>query len=139
MKILIAEDEPSLRENLQWMLELEGYEVLAACDLTLIASGTATLEAALFKRPMVVVYRLNAFNHWLMKDKAYLPWFSLPNILLRDFAVPELIQDAATPQAIAGQAARWLDDPAAAAAVAERFTQLHLTLRQDTEIGRAHV
>mgnify|MGYP003349149907 CR=1 FL=1 len=131
----IARHAPGLQVDL---VDGRSHEALAACDLTLIASGTATLEAALFKRPMVVVYRLNAFNHWLMKDKAYLPWFSLPNILLRDFAVPELIQDAATPTAIAAEARRWLDDPQAAARLGERFTQLHLTLRQDTARRASH-
>jgi len=131
----MARHAPGLRVQL---LDGRSHEALAACDLTLIASGTATLEAALFKRPMVVVYRLGAFNHWLMKDKAYLPWFSLPNILLRDFAVPELIQDAATPSAIAEAARAWLDDPARRDALHARFTELHLSLRQDTAQRASH-
>ncbi len=114
------------------LLDGRSHEALAACDLTLIASGTATLEAALFKRPMVIVYKLNWLNHWLMKGKGYLPWFGLPNILERDFVVPELIQDAATPEAIAREAEGWLADPVRCAALQLRFTQLHLTLRQDT-------
>ena len=120
------------------LVDGRSHDALAACDLTLIASGTATLEAALFKRPMVVVYRLQAFNYWLMKGKGYLPWFSLPNILLRDFAVPELIQDAATPQAIAQAALDWLDAPERQAAVRQRFHDLHLTLRQDTARQASH-
>ncbi|MBQ0930893.1 lipid-A-disaccharide synthase [Ideonella alba] len=131
----IARHAPGLPVQL---LDGRSHEALAACDLTLIASGTATLEAALFKRPMVVVYRLNAFNHWLMKDKAYLPWFSLPNILLRDLAVPELIQDVATPQAIADAARAWLDDGARRDALHARFTELHLSLRQDTAQCASH-
>ncbi len=114
------------------LLDGRSHEALAACDLTLIASGTATLEAALFKRPMVIVYKLGWLNYQLMKGKGYLPWFGLPNILERDFVVPELIQDAATPEAIAREATGWLDDPARCAQLAQRFTQLHLTLRQDT-------
>jgi lipid-A-disaccharide synthase len=114
------------------LLDGRSHEALAACDLTLIASGTATLEAALFKRPMVIVYKLNWLNYRLMKGKGYLPWFGLPNILERDFVVPELIQDAATPVAIAKAASAWLDDPARCAQLQQRFTQLHLTLRQDT-------
>ena len=114
------------------LLEGRSHEALAACDLTLIASGTATLEAALFKRPMVIVYKLGWLNYQLMKGKGYLPWFGLPNILERDFAVPELIQDAATPEAIAHEAAGWLDNPARCAELQQRFTHLHLTLRQDT-------
>jgi lipid-A-disaccharide synthase len=114
------------------LLEGRSHEALAACDLTLIASGTATLEAALFKRPMVIVYKLNWLNYQLMKGKGYLPWFGLPNILEREFVVPELIQDAATPQAIVREAMAWLDDPARCEQLSQRFTQLHLTLRQDT-------
>ncbi|MBN8486263.1 MAG: lipid-A-disaccharide synthase [Burkholderiales bacterium] len=131
----IATHAPGLQVHL---LDGRSHEALAACDLTLIASGTATLEAALFKRPMVVVYRLNALNHWLMKDKAYLPWFSLPNVLLRDFAVPELIQDAATPSAIADAARAWLDDSTRRDALHARFTELHLMLRQDTAQRASH-
>ena len=108
------------------------HDALAACDLTLIASGTATLEAALFKRPMVVVYVMHALSWQLLKRMAYQPWVSLPNILLRDFAVPELLQGDATPERIAAEATRWLDDPAACAALAARFRALHDTLRCDT-------
>ena len=114
------------------LVDGRSHEVLAACDLTLIASGTATLEAALFKRPMVIVYRLHWLNHLYMRGKGYLPWFGLPNILAREFVVPELIQDDATPEAIAREAVAWLDDPARCEALRQRFVALHLTLRQDT-------
>lgn len=116
------------------VMKLEGraHEALAACDVTIIASGTATLEAALFKRPMVITYRLGALNWLMMRKRGYLPWVGLPNILLREFAVPELIQDAATPQALAAAASRWLDDPAACAALASRFDDLHRQLRRNT-------
>ena len=108
------------------------HEALAACDVVLVASGTATLEAALFKRPMVVVYAMHAITYQMSKRMGYLPWVALPNILLREFAVPELLQAEATPEKIADAARRWLDDPAACAALAERFRTLHLTLRLDT-------
>lgn len=108
------------------------HEALAACDVTLIASGTATLEAALFKRPMVITYALSALNWWRMKRMSYQPWVGLPNILAREFLVPELIQEAATPEALAREALAWLDDPARCAAVAQRFTDLHHLLRRDT-------
>lgn len=126
---LVTQHAPGLRLEL---LEGQSHQALAACDVTLIASGTATLEAALFKRPMVIVYRLHPFNYRLMRGKGYLPWYGLPNILLRDFVVPELIQDAATPEAIAAQGLAWLNAPAACEQLARRFTDLHLTLRQDT-------
>ena len=126
---LVAAHAPGL--NLQ-LLDGRSHEALAACDLTLIASGTATLEAALFKRPMVIVYHLHWLSHWLMKRMAYLPWVGLPNILAREFLVPELIQDAATPEAIAAEARRWLDDAAACDRLAARFTDMHHLLRQGT-------
>jgi len=115
------------------------HEVLAACDVTLIASGTATLEAALFKRPMVIVYRLSWLNWQLMRRMAYLPWAGLPNVLLNDFAVPELMQDAATPEAMAREALAWLDDTPRVERLCERFTDLHHTLRQDTAQKASHV
>ena len=108
------------------------HEVLAACDVALVASGTATLEAMLFKRPMVVVYAMHALSWQMSKRMKYQPWVALPNILLREFAVPELLQGDATPEAIARAALAWLDDPAAAAALAARFRAVHLELRCDT-------
>lgn len=114
------------------LLDGRSHEALAACDVTLIASGTATLEAALFKRPMVIVYRMNRLSWLLMKRKQLQPWVGLPNILLEDFAVPELLQDRAEPQAVADAAFTWLDDPAACARLAQRFADLHVLLRRDT-------
>jgi len=108
------------------------HEALAACDVTLIASGTATLEAALFQRPMVIGYRMHPLSFQLMTRMAYQPWVGLPNILCGDFVVPELLQQACTPSALAEAALGWLDDPARAAAVAARFARLHLELRRDT-------
>ena len=105
---------------------------LAAADAVLVASGTATLEAALFKRPMVVAYKMHPLTWQMMKRMAYQPWVSLPNILARDFLVPELIQEACTPQALATQALAWLDDPARRAQVHQTFCHLHRELRRDT-------
>jgi lipid-A-disaccharide synthase len=114
------------------LLDGRSHEALAACDVTLIASGTATLEAALFKRPMVITYRMHWLNWQYMKRRAYQPWFGLPNILSGEFIVPELMQDAATPQALASEAEAWLDDAPRREALARRLTDLHLNLRQDT-------
>lgn len=108
------------------------HEVLAACDLALVASGTATLEAALFKRPMVIAYRMHPLSWQLMKRMAYQPWVGLPNILCQSFVVPELIQEACTPTALADAAQSWLDDPARADHVRTRFEQIHRMLRRDT-------
>ena len=114
------------------LLDGRSHEALAACDVTLIASGTATLEAALFKRPMVIGYRMAALSWQIMKRLAYQPWVGLPNILCRDFVVPELIQERCTAPALADAVLGWLDQPAQAAAVAARFAELHQLLRRDT-------
>lgn len=114
------------------VVEGQSHEVLAACDVTLIASGTATLEAALFKRPMVIAYRLHPLSWQIMKRMRYQPWVGLPNILCQEFVVPELLQADATPQALAGAVLGWLDAPARVEAVQRRFLDLHHQLRQDT-------
>jgi lipid-A-disaccharide synthase len=114
------------------LLDGRGHEALAACDVAVVASGTATLETALFKRPMVVVYAMHALTWQMGKRMAYLPWVSLPNILLRDFAVPELLQGNATATKIAAAAFAWLDDPAACEALRVRFEGIHRDLRRDT-------
>ena len=77
------------------LLEGQSHTALAACDLTLIASGTATLEAALFKRPMVIGYRMHPLSWQLMKRMGYQPWVGLPNILCRDFVVPDDVKAVA--------------------------------------------
>ena len=110
----------------------QSHDALAACDVTLIASGTATLEAALFKRPMVISYKISGLSWQLMKRMGYLPWVGLPNILLRDFVVPERLQHDATPEQLSRDVLDWLDHPAKSAAVVQRFTELHQTLRRNT-------
>ena len=114
------------------LLDGRSHEALAACDVTLVASGTATLEAALFKRPMVITYRMAWLNWQRMRRMSYLPWYGLPNILSREFVVPELIQDRATPPDLARETLGWLDNAGRAEALSRRFTDLHLALRQDT-------
>jgi lipid-A-disaccharide synthase len=114
------------------LLDGQSHPALAACDVTLIASGTATLEAALFKRPMVIGYNMHPISWQIMKRMRYQPWVGLPNILCRDFCVPELIQNDCNPPALAKATLRWLDDPAASARVAQRFEELHHLLRRDT-------
>jgi lipid-A-disaccharide synthase len=116
---------------LQWV-DGQSHTVLAACDATLIASGTATLEAALFKRPMVIAYRMHPLSWQLMKRMRYQPWVGLPNILCREFVVPELIQEDCTPAALASAGLQALDDAPRAEAVRQRFDELHQLLRRDT-------
>jgi lipid-A-disaccharide synthase len=114
------------------LLDGRAHEALAACDVALVASGTATLETALFKRPMVVVYAMHALTWQMGKRMNYQPWVSLPNILLRDFAVPELLQGDATAAKISDAAFKWLDDPTACDALRVRFEGIHRELRRDT-------
>ena len=120
----------------------QSHTVLAACDVTLIASGTATLEAALFKRPMVIAYHMAWLSWQMMRRKQLQAWVGLPNILCRDFVVPELLQDAATPQALAAAVLDWLDayrtDPARIALLQQRFTDMHHTLQRDTSTLASH-
>jgi lipid-A-disaccharide synthase len=108
------------------------HQALAACDVTLIASGTATLEAALFKRPMVIAYAVHWLTAFIMKGKKLQPWIGLPNILCRDFVVPELLQDEAQPEQLAAATLAWLDDPARVSALQTRFDALHAELQRDT-------
>ena len=122
-------------QNLQ-ILNGQSHTALTACDVTLIASGTATLEAALFKRPMVIAYNMNWLSWRIMQRKQLQPWVGLPNILCREFIVPELLQDAATPHALADAVLNWLDiktrSPAKIEALERRFNRLHTELQRDT-------
>ena len=114
------------------LLEGQSHEALAACDVTLIASGTATLEAALFKRPMVIAYKMNTLSWHIMRRMKLQPWVGLPNILCREFVVPELLQHDATPDALAAAVLQWLDAPQRCEALAARFTDVHHSLRRNT-------
>lgn len=117
------------------LLQGRSHEALAACDVTLVAGGTATLEAALFKRPMVIAYAMNWLSWQLMKRKRYQPWVGLPNILLREFVVPELLQDEASPDNLARATLDWLNQPERAAALQHRFESLHRDLRRNTAVA----
>ncbi|HSC00754.1 MAG TPA: lipid-A-disaccharide synthase, partial [Burkholderiaceae bacterium] len=127
--------EPLLAQAPGVPLELidgRSHEVLAACDVTLIASGTATLEAALFKRPMVIAYRMNALSWQIMSRMRLQPWIGLPNILSGEFVVPEFLQGDATPEALSHAVLQWLDSPQRCDAIAARFLDIHQLLRRDT-------
>ena len=107
-------------------------EVLEAADVVLIASGTATLQAALWKKPMVISYKVPWLTAQIMKRQGYLPYVGLPNILCGEFVVPELLQDDATPEKLASALQDWLEQPMKVAELKERFTQMHETLRRPT-------
>jgi lipid-A-disaccharide synthase len=120
------------------------WTVMEAANAVLVASGTATLETALYKRPMVISYVLTPWMRRIMSWKSgqqrpYLPWVGLPNVLLRDFAVPELLQDDATPDKLAEAAWRALTDDANVARVETRFKALHADLLRDTPALAAQV
>ncbi|MBJ9977840.1 lipid-A-disaccharide synthase [Pseudomonas sp. S75] len=129
---------PSRRAQLEQMLQgrdlpltlLDGQShlALAACDAVLIASGTATLEALLYKRPMVVAYRLAPLTFWILKRMVRSPYVSLPNLLAQRLLVPELLQDAATPDALAATLVPLLAD---GHQQTDSFDQIHQTLRRD--------
>jgi lipid-A-disaccharide synthase len=138
------------------LAEGQSHTALAACDVTLIASGTATLEAALLGRPMVIAYAMPALSYQLMRLRyePQLPWIGLPNILCAPrawlhrpahvaprawaarpdapFVVPELIQSAATPEALARAVQDWLTAPEKIAQIKRRFAALHAELNRDT-------
>lgn len=107
-------------------------DALAAADVALVASGTATLEAALLKVPMVITYKMSRVSWWMMKRMAYQPWVGLPNILAGEFVVPEFLQDKATPESLSAALSSLLEDKAARARIASIFTEIHQTLRQGT-------
>ena len=136
LKSMIERCAASAGVNHLQILSGQSHTALAACDVTLIASGTATLEAALFKRPMVIAYNMNWLSWHIMRRKKLQPWVGLPNILCKDFVVPELLQDAATPRALADAVLQWVDAktqaPAKIATLEQRFTRLHTELQRDT-------
>ena len=106
------------------------HEALAAADLALVASGTATLEAALFKTPMVITYRQSPITWALMRRMFYLPYVGLPNVLAGEKLVPELLQHEANPAALAGALLKLLRDTDAQRRQIERFHEFHHLLRQ---------
>jgi len=114
------------------LLDGQSHEAIAAADAVLVASGTATLEVALFKKPMTIAYKVMEASWQIMRHMGYQPWIGLPNILAREFVVPEYLQHAATPQALADSVWRQLDDPAGREALARRFTDMHHSLLRNS-------
>ena len=114
------------------LIDGQSHGVLAAADLALVASGTATLEAALFKCPMVIAYSMPWISWQLMQRQRLQPWVGLPNILCGEFVVPELLQSQANPSALATALESWLDDPNKIGYMREKFQTMHSILRKDT-------
>jgi lipid-A-disaccharide synthase len=120
------------------------WSVLEACDVALVASGTATLETALFKKPMVISYAVSPLVRKIMawksgQERPYLPWVGLPNVLLNDFVVPELIQEDATPEKLAQELTALLNDESRCERIRRRFIEMHHTLRCNTPVRVAQV
>lgn len=107
-------------------------DALAACDIALVASGTATLEAALARKPMVITYKMADLTHRLMSRMVYLPWVGLPNIIAGEFLVPEIFQREATPENLAQALLNSLNDPIVNSRLPERLDRIRRSLRRDT-------
>ena len=108
------------------------HMAIAAADAVLVASGTATLEVALFKKPMVIAYKVMRASWEIMRHMGYQPWIGLPNILAREFLVPELLQHAATPEALADAVWTQLHDTAGRERLAARFLDMHQSLLRNS-------
>lgn len=121
---------PALEARVK-QLEGQAREAMVASDAVLLASGTAALEAMLCHRAMVVAYKMAPLTHWLAKRLVKTSWVSLPNLIAQQTMVPELIQDAANPEAIAGQLSTLLTDKARRDALEARFATLHVTLQRN--------
>jgi lipid-A-disaccharide synthase len=115
------------------------HMAMAASDGLIVASGTATLEAALLGRPMVIAYRMSAWSWPIMKHMGYLPWVGLPNILAGKSVVPELLQKKATPEALADELLRMVFDKDRVSSIQAQFAEIHQQLRQNTDEKAAEV
>lgn len=107
-------------------------EVMSASDAVMVTSGTATLETMLYKKPMVIAYRMSWFTKLLAKLLVKTPFAGLPNLLANELIVPELIQEAATPEAIAAQMLKYLEEPNEVAKLKSKFLELHKNLKMDS-------
>ncbi len=123
-------DYPDAELNLQ-ILFGHAHDAMEAADIVIVASGTATLEAALLKKPMVITYRMPAISWWILKRMRYQAFVGLPNILAGKFLVPELLQQEATPQNLADAATRLLSDSNYLQEIKQEFTKIHLSLKQN--------
>lgn len=121
---------PLLAERTR-LLDGQAREAMVASDLVLLASGTAALEAMLCHRPMLVAYKMAPMTHWLAKRMVKTRWVSLPNLIAQETLVPELIQDAASPEAIAEQLSAMLADDTSRHALETRFATMHATLQRN--------
>jgi lipid-A-disaccharide synthase len=131
-------DHPEQLLNMQ-ILFGHAHDAMEAADMVIVASGTATLEAALLKKPMVITYKMPALSWQILKRMQYQPFVGLPNILAGKFLVPELLQNAATPQKIADAAIKLLNDTEYLAEIKKTFMDIHIQLKQNTAEKAAKV
>jgi lipid-A-disaccharide synthase len=113
------------------------HEVMAACSAALVTSGTATLETMLFKRPMVIAYRMGKMTYQIARHLVKLPHFGLPNLLAGERLVPEFVQDAAQPAVMARALLDFVDHPGKTLALQAAFTHIHQQLRRDANHSAA--
>lgn len=114
--------------------EGKSHDVMAGADIALVASGTATLEAALFKCPMVIAYAMPWLSWEIIRRQRLQKWVGLPNILCSDFVVPELLQSEASPTALAAALQSWIDQPERVEVMKRQFSVLHQTLSKETAL-----
>ncbi len=114
------------------LIDGRSHTAIAAANAVLVASGTASLEVALFKKPMVIAYKMMEASWQIMKHMGYQPWIGLPNILAEEFVVPEFLQSKATPLAMADALWQQLNDVSLQDRLKQRFTDMHHTLLRDT-------
>ena len=145
MRFVMPVADPALRRAIEQVMAAQpglapkvdivngrSHDCLEASDIVLVASGTATLEAALFKRPMVIAYKMSPLTAWIMWRKGRIPYVGLPNILAGELIVPELLQHHATPGTLSRAVLDWLHDDARRERVTARFTEMHHSLKRDT-------
>ncbi|MFZ6678676.1 lipid-A-disaccharide synthase [Undibacterium sp. Tian12W] len=114
------------------LIDGRSHTAIAAADTVLVASGTASLEVALFKKPMVIAYKMMEASWQILRHMGYQPWIGLPNILAREFLVPEFLQSAARPDAMADALWQQLSDEALQERLKQRFVDMHHSLLRDT-------
>lgn len=139
---LVSRETRTIFEEEIWKLEAQhlpitllfghAHDAMIAADGVLVASGTATLEAALLKRPMVITYKMPALSYWISRRKKYQPYVGLPNILAGKFVVPEILQEDATPENLAQALLNLVNNKNAIAELEQVFGKLHGALRQNT-------
>lgn len=114
------------------LLDGQSHTAIAAASAVMVASGTASLEVALFKKPMVIAYKMMELEWQILRHFGYQPWIGLPNILAREFLVPELLQHAASPEALAEAMWKQLSDALHRQRLVQRFTDMHHSLLRDS-------